>query len=104
MDEKKLTVHTDERTVPIEFSDTGDFGVTKEELKFIIRRQLAKKATGRQKQRLLFGSVLKSMKKRPHANGREAMLKVFMEVLREMKNAGEVEFRSGKTAVFVVLA
>jgi hypothetical protein len=31
------------------------------------------------------------------------MLKVFAEALREMKTAGEVEFRSGKTAVFVQL-
>ena len=103
MGDKRVTVHTGERVVPIEFSDTGDFGVTKEELKFIIRRELAKKASFKQKERALFGSVLNSMKRRPCAGRREAMLKVFVEILREMRDAGQVEFLSGKTALFVRL-
>ncbi len=101
MDDKKVTVHTSERVVPIDFSDTGDFGVTKEELKFIIRRELAKKPSFRRKERALFGSVLNAMKRRPRADRREAMLKAFVEILREMRNAGQVEFVSGKTALFV---
>lgn len=96
-------VHTSKRTVPLDFSDTGDFGITKEELKFIIRRELAKKSRA-QKQRALFGSVLHSMKMHPRGDKREAMLKVFVEICREMKNARQVSFKSGKTALLIQLA
>jgi hypothetical protein len=103
MTEKETTVRTSERVVPIEFSDTGDFKITKEELRAIIRRQLSAKQGKPQKQRALFGSVLNSMKLHPRGDAREPMLKIFVEILREMKEAGQVEFQSGRTAILVRL-
>lgn len=103
MSDDTVTIRVGGREVPLEKSETGDFGVTKDELKFIIRRQLSKRKSRTQMQRVLFGSVLSSMKMNPRGDTREAMLKVFVETLREMRDAGEVSFKSGKTSLLVEL-
>ena len=101
MADKDYTVRINGREIPHGPSETGDFGLSKEELELIIHQELYRR--GPVKQRVLFSHVCRRVKKRPEDQMKEKMLKVFMGVLRGMRDNGRLNFRSGETATYVEL-
>ena len=96
-------IHIHGRTVSLDVTETGRFGVTKAELKDIIIKILCNTKSGSRKQRALFNMVLKYMKIKIYGQPKEELLKVYIEVLREMKDESMVGFKSGKTATYIYI-
>jgi hypothetical protein len=96
-------LHLEGREISMKESETGRFGITKNELKRIAYKQLCATGNGRRKPQALLDLVLKFMNIRTHGKPKEEMMKVFIAILREMRDEGRVEFKSGQTAMFVVL-
>ena len=100
---KNYTVRIDGHEVPEGPSETGDFGLSKGELKHIILSQVLNRRDEPMTQRGLFTRVCAHMQIESTAEKEERLLKVFMQLLRELRDDGRVKFRSGDTATYVEL-
>lgn len=79
------------------------FGVSGEELEWIILAILKKSPRHKCVVKTLFNKVLSHLHKKPRGNTREEMLQVFVRHLRQLKEQGKIEFISAKTKVHVRL-
>jgi len=103
MANKNYTVRIDGHEVPQGPSETGDFGVSKAELKHIIYGQVCRRHDEPLTHRVVFNRVCAHMQLECTLEKEEEMLKIFMQLLRELRDERRVIFRSGDTATYVEL-
>jgi hypothetical protein len=98
------TVRIDGREIPKGLSETGGFGLSRDELRYLILNHLANHRGKAMKQRTLFEVICKHLSLEPAGQKGDEMLSLFNQFLRELRDAGRVTFSQAGTAVYVKLA
>jgi hypothetical protein len=103
MTDKNHTVRIDGQEIPDGPSETGGFGLSKDEFRYLILNHLANHRGKAMKQRALFEMICKHLNLEATGQKGDEMLRFFVQFLRELRDAGRVKFSQAGTAVYVKL-
>jgi len=83
--------------------ETIDFGVSGEELQWIILAILRQSPRKKYDQKTLFQKVLAHMQMRPRKETRAELLRIYRENLKVLKEQEKIRFYSAKVKTYVVI-
>lgn len=102
-DSKDPFVFVKGETFSLSSTQSSRFGVSDEDLKWIILAILKQSPSHKCVVKTLFQKVLSHLYKKPRGKAREELLQLFVLHLRKLKEQGKVKFISAKTKVHVSL-